>query len=106
MTRAGFALGTPYYMSPEQVMGEQVAEPADVYAFGVMLFEMFAGVKPITGDTYERLFYQILNEPINLEPLRQAGVPDGLVQLIVRATAKKKKTDTRISVRSVQSSRH
>ena len=78
MTRAGFALGTPYYMSPEQVMGEQVAEPADVYAFGVMLFEMFTGVKPITGETYERLFYQILNEPINLEPLRQAGVPDGL----------------------------
>ena len=90
MTRAGFALCTPYYMSPEQVMGEQVAEPADVYAFGVMLFEMFTGVKPITGETYERLFYQILNEPINVEPMRQAGVPEGLVQIVVRATAKKK----------------
>jgi serine/threonine-protein kinase len=90
MTRAGFALGTPYYMSPEQVMGEQVAEPADVYAFGVMLFEMFTGVKPITGETYERLFYQILNEPINVEPMRQAGAPEGLVQLVVRCTAKKK----------------
>lgn len=94
MTRAGFALGTPYYMSPEQVMGEQVAEPADVYAFGVMLFEMFTGLKPITGETYERLFYQILNEPLNVEPLKQAGVPDELVQLVERATAKKKEDRT------------
>ena len=43
MTKAGFALGTPYYMAPEQVLGEQVTEPADVYAFGIMLFEMFTG---------------------------------------------------------------
>lgn len=90
MTRAGFALGTPYYMSPEQVMGEQVAEPADVYAFGVMLFEMFTGVKPITGETYERLFYQILNEPIDVTPLREKGAPEALIQLVTRATAKKK----------------
>ena len=90
MTKAGFALGTPYYMAPEQVLGEQVNEPADVYAFGIMLFEMFTGVKPITGETVERLFYQILNEPVNLEPLRQAGLPEGLVQLVARSTAKKK----------------
>jgi eukaryotic-like serine/threonine-protein kinase len=90
MTRAGFALGTPYYMSPEQVMGEQVAEPADVYAFGIMLFEMFTGVKPITGDTYERLFYQILNEPVSLEPLRTSGAPEAIVRLVERSTAKKK----------------
>jgi serine/threonine-protein kinase len=90
MTRAGFALGTPYYMSPEQVMGEQVAEPADVYAFGIMLFEMFTGVKPITGETYERLFYQILNEPVNLDPLRTSGAPDAIVRLVERSTAKKK----------------
>jgi formylglycine-generating enzyme required for sulfatase activity len=90
MTKAGFALGTPYYMAPEQVLGEQVSESADVYAFGIMLFEMFTGVKPITGETVERLFYQILNEPLNLEPLRQTGVPDGVTQLVGRATAKKK----------------
>jgi serine/threonine-protein kinase len=90
MTRAGFALGTPYYMSPEQVLGEQVAEPADVYAFGIMLFEMFTGLKPITGETVERLFYQILNEPVNIEPLRQASAPEALIQLVSRSTAKKK----------------
>jgi eukaryotic-like serine/threonine-protein kinase len=90
MTKAGFALGTPYYMAPEQVLGEQVGEPADVYAFGIMLFELFTGVKPIEGDTVERLFYQILNEPLKLEPLREAGAPEPLVRLVARATAKKK----------------
>lgn len=90
MTKAGFALGTPYYMAPEQVLGEQVGEPADVYAFGIMLFELYTGVKPITGETVERLFYQILNEPVNLEPLHQAGAPEPLIQLVARATAKKK----------------
>ena len=104
MTKAGFALGTPYYMAPEQVLGEQVTEPADVYAFGIMLFEMFTGVKPITGETVERLFYQILNEPLNLEPLRQTGVPDGVTQLVGRATAKKKKTALSISRKSAESS--
>src|SRR5690606_19668044 len=82
MTKAGFALGTPYYMAPEQVLGEQVGESSDVYAFGIMLFELFTGVKPIEGDTVERLFYQILNEPLKLEPLREAGAPEPLVRLV------------------------
>ena len=91
MTKAGFALGTPYYMAPEQVLGEQVTEPADVYAFGIMLFEMFTGAKPITGETVERLFYQILNEPVNVEPMRQAGVPESLVQLVSRCHREKER---------------
>jgi serine/threonine protein kinase len=98
-TEAGSALGTVDYMSPEQVMGEQVAESANVYAFGVMLFEIFTGVKPITGDTYDRLHHQILNEPLNVEPLRHARVPDALVQLVTRATAKRKKIGIQISPR-------
>ena len=60
MTRAGYVLGTPYYMAPEQVTGQNITEQVDVYAFGVLLFELLAGVKPITGDTVERIFYSIL----------------------------------------------
>ena len=90
MTKAGFALGTPYYMAPEQVLGETVAEAADVYAFGIMLFEIFTGVKPITGDTVERLFYQILNKPVNLDPLREVAAPEALVHLVAKCTEKKK----------------
>src|SRR3954452_12393130 len=43
MTKAGFALGTPYYMAPEQVLGEQVSESADVYAFGILFYELLTG---------------------------------------------------------------
>ena len=43
LTRAGYVLGTPYYMAPEQVTGQNVTEQVDVYAFGVLLFELLSG---------------------------------------------------------------
>ena len=73
MTRAGYVLGTPYYMAPEQVMGQDVTDQVDVYSFGILLFELMTGGKPITGDSVERIFYSILNEPLNLDPMHQAG---------------------------------
>ena len=45
LTRAGFTLGTPYYMAPEQVLGKAMTPQADVYGFGMLLFEMIAGTK-------------------------------------------------------------
>ena len=88
LTRAGFTLGTPYYMAPEQVMGRPPTNLVDVYAFGVMLAELFSGEKPIAGDTVERIFDQILNHPLNLDPLRAKGTPPALVDLISRCTDK------------------
>ncbi len=88
LTRAGFTLGTPYYMAPEQVLGQQVTNLVDVYAFGVLLFELVSGVKPITGDTVERIFNQILYEPLDLEPLRRAGAPRLIFDLVARCTVK------------------
>ena len=88
MTRAGYVLGTPYYMAPEQVMGQDITDQVDVYAFGILMFELMTGTKPITGDAVERIFYAILNEPLNLEPMRQAGVPDSICDLVARCTAK------------------
>ena len=89
MTRAGYVLGTPYYMSPEQVMGQDITEQVDVYAFGILLFELMTGTKPIRGDAVERIFYCILNEPLNLEPLHQAGAPPAICDLVERCTVKK-----------------
>ena len=88
MTRAGYVLGTPYYMSPEQVTGANVTEQVDVYAFGVLLFELMTGAKPISGDSVERIFYSILNEPLKLEPMVQAGAPEAVCQLVTHCTAK------------------
>jgi formylglycine-generating enzyme required for sulfatase activity len=89
MTRAGYVLGTPYYMAPEQVTGQNVTAQVDVYAFGVLLFELLTGTKPIAGDTIERIFYSILNEPLNVEPLYRAGLPQSVCDLVARCTAKK-----------------
>jgi eukaryotic-like serine/threonine-protein kinase len=88
LTKTGFSLGTPYYMAPEQVLGQPATDMVDVYAFGILLFELLAGEKPVQGDSVERLFYAILHEPLNLEPLRRSGVPEEVTALVVRCTAK------------------
>jgi eukaryotic-like serine/threonine-protein kinase len=87
-TQPGFALGTPYYMSPEAVRGEKLTSQADVYAYGVLLFELFTTRKPFTSDTVEGIFYHILNVPLNPEPLETAGIPQRMRDLVVRCTAK------------------
>ena len=56
MTQVGFVLGTPYYMAPEQVTGAEITSQVDVYAFGVLLFELLAGsgrwrAKPSRGSS-------------------------------------------------------
>jgi serine/threonine-protein kinase len=58
LTKTGHVFGTPMYMSPEQALGRLVDGRADLYAVGVMLFEMLAGRPPFTADTVEQLMYQ------------------------------------------------
>lgn len=88
LTRAGFTLGTPYYMAPEQVLGQAVTTQADVYAFGILLFEVLTGLKPITGESVEKIFNQILYQPIDLAPLQPPKFPPPIAGLIERCTAK------------------
>src|SRR5215813_2066708 len=87
-TTTGIVMGTPYYMAPEQVLGKNISPLVDVYAFGVLVFELMTGVKPIVGDTVERIFYQILQEPLSIEPMKQAGVPEPIIHLVRRCTEK------------------
>lgn len=89
LTRTGFQVGTPYYMAPEQVMGEPPTSKVDLYAFGLLLFEIFTGRRAVEGTTIERLFYQILHEPLNIAPLETAGVPRKYIDLILSLTAKR-----------------
>jgi serine/threonine-protein kinase len=89
MTQAGFVLGTPYYMAPEQVLGSEISPQVDVYAFGILLFELMTGTRPVSGDTVERIFYSILNQPLDLAPLQIEGMPAEIPALIAKCTAKK-----------------
>jgi eukaryotic-like serine/threonine-protein kinase len=89
LTRTGFAVGTPYYMAPEQVLGKPVTPQADVYSFGLVVFELLTGLKPVSGDSVERLFFMIISEPLDLEPMRKAQVPEPLVQFVAKCAAKK-----------------
>ena len=83
-----FTVGTPYYMSPEQVLGQDVTPQADVYSFGVLLYELLAGKKPIEAENSEKIFHKILYDPLNLEPLHEAAVAPAAIDLIRKCMAK------------------
>ena len=88
ITAAGFTLGTPYYMAPEQVRGDSPTPQVDIYAFGVLLFELVTGTRPFEGQTVNEIFDRILHQALNLEPLKKAGSPDAVSDLIHGCTAK------------------
>jgi len=88
LTRAGFTLGTPYYMAPEQVLGKALTPQADVYSFGLLVYELLAGTRAVTGDKVEAIFETILNHPLNFAPLHAMNVPGEVVGLIGRCTEK------------------
>jgi eukaryotic-like serine/threonine-protein kinase len=68
LTRTGMIFGTPEYMSPEQALGKTVDRRADVYAAGIILFEMLTGAVPFTADSFFGVLNAHLNQP--LPPMR------------------------------------
>ena len=62
-TKTGMVLGTPSYMSPEQLAGKRVTGQSDIFSLGVMLFQMSTGKLPFTGDSMASLMFKIANEP-------------------------------------------
>jgi serine/threonine-protein kinase len=63
MTQTGMSVGSPSYMSPEQIQGQSVDGRTDQYALAVTAFEGLTGRRPFVADTISALFYQILSEP-------------------------------------------
>ena len=88
LTAAGFTLGTPYYMAPEQVRGERPTARIDIHAFGVMLFEMLSGERPFQGGSAIQVFDAILQDQPDLSRLQRPGVTPAVVEIVRRCTEK------------------
>ena len=88
LTQEGVATGTPVYMSPEQVSGKQVDARSDIYALGIILYEMLAGTPPFNSDSGISTMLQHIHEPVpslssvvsSIDPVLESG--------IIRALAK------------------
>ena len=88
LTSAGQVLGTPNYMSPEQVKGRTLDGRSDLFSFGVMLYEMVTGEKPFTGQNVTTIIYKIVNEnPIAPREL-DVTIHPGLSSVITKALSK------------------
>ncbi len=90
MTSEGLLCGTPRYMSPEQLRGEKVDGRSDLYAVGVVLFEMLAGRTPFEADSILGFAHKHMNEPPPSlsEVARRQKVPKALEDLVQRLLAK------------------
>ncbi|MEZ4253344.1 MAG: protein kinase, partial [Polyangiales bacterium] len=88
-TRTGAALGTPYYMAPEQAQGKrEVDRRADLYALGVVIFELLTGERPFEDDSYPMLVLKICTEPPPPLRLYRPDLPKELEDVVMRMLAK------------------
>ncbi len=88
LTSTGTIVGTIPYLSPEACKGEMPDTRADIWAFGVMLYEMLAGEPPFAGTTFPAVLMAILTQPIPDLHQARPDAPDALVSLIDRMLAK------------------
>jgi serine/threonine-protein kinase len=88
-TATGLVVGTPEYMSPEQARGEKVDHRSDIYALGVVAFEVFTGRVPFHGETPIATIFMHLQNPPPLEGPDAELLPASVVPVLERALAKK-----------------
>lgn len=88
-TATGAVIGTPMYMSPEQVQGQPQDGRTDIYSMGIMLYEIATGRPPYEGDSAITIMLKQVNEPVPDVRLRAADVPPALKAVVDRSLAKR-----------------
>jgi len=87
-TKTGMVLGTPSYMSPEQLAGKKVEGRSDLFSLGVMLYQMLSGTLPFTGESMAQLMFKIANEPHADIRTVNPNLPTCVAAVINKALAK------------------
>ncbi|SFZ74558.1 CHASE2 domain-containing serine/threonine-protein kinase [Chitinimonas taiwanensis] len=87
-TRTGLVLGTPSYMSPEQLSGKKIDGRSDLFSLGVMLYQLSVGGLPFSGESMAELMFRIANEPYRNPREINPKLPECLVSVIDQALHK------------------
>lgn len=89
MTQTGELLGTPAFMSPEQVLGDPIDGRSDIFSLGICFYYALAGKRPFKGDTISSICYHIVHSPPLPLP-DGCGIPDVYKQMVLKLLSKKK----------------
>jgi eukaryotic-like serine/threonine-protein kinase len=87
LTKTGYVIGSPKYMAPEQILGKKVDERADIYALGVILYEMVTGVPPYARGDHMSVMYQHVQGKARTAQQVNPALPPSLSELVMKAMA-------------------
>jgi eukaryotic-like serine/threonine-protein kinase len=87
-TKTGMVLGTPSFMSPEQLAGKKIEGYSDLFSLGVSLYQLVCGKLPFQGDSMAQLMFRIANEPHDDIMAIKPDVPPCVAEIINKALAK------------------
>jgi eukaryotic-like serine/threonine-protein kinase len=87
LTRTGYVIGSPKYMAPEQILGRKVDERADIYALGVIMYEMLTGVPPYARGDHMAVMYQHVQGKARAPHEINPTLPAGLSEAVTKAMA-------------------
>ena len=87
-TKTGELIGSPLYMSPEQIKGEHVSQQSDIFSLGVTFYQLLTGELPFKGDSLASLSYQIVQCKFKPADEVRSGLPDSARRIIAKALQK------------------